>query len=154
MDIEDVLKKTLEELLIKLQVEYTKIQISEEPDNEYAINIESEDPSILIGYHGLNIQALQHILKVLCWQKCNDQNFNIRLDVDDYKKRQEENVINLANRKIDQVRQNGRPQHLPPMSAYFRKKIHTLCMGAGYEDIETISQGDDDLRHIVIKAKN
>ena len=80
--------------------------------------------------------------------------YNIFLDIDNYRKRQEENVIALAERKIESVRQNGRPQHLPPMSAYFRRQIHTLCMNTGYEDIETLSQGEDDRRHIIIKLKN
>lgn len=153
MDFEDILKETLEELLANLKVEYSKITINEE-EGEYEINILSETPSMLIGYHGLNIHALQHILKVLCWKKCNDKEFNITLDVDGYRKRQEENIIALANRKIDKVRENGRPQHLPAMSPYFRKKIHTLCMGVGYEDVETLSEGDGDRRHIVIKSKN
>ena len=153
MDKEDILRELLEELLKRLEFDYNKILINEE-DGEFEINIESDSPSLLIGYHGLNIQALQHVLKVLCWQKCENESFTIKLDVDGYRARQEENVLALANRKIEKVRQNGRSQHLPPMSPYFRKKVHTLCMGVGYEDVETLSQGEGERRHIVIKARS
>lgn len=154
MDTEDLLKEVLQELLKKLGVEYKKIVVNEDEKDSYLLNIQSDNASLLIGYHGENIQALQHILKVLAWQKSGNEHFNILLDIDDYRKRQEENVINLTERKIDIVRRTGRSQMLPPMSAYFRRKVHLHCMGAGYEDIETESQNDGDRRHIVIKLKS
>lgn len=154
MDIEDVLKETLEEILKKLGTSYTKILISEDEKDSYVVNIKSDEPSLLIGYHGENIQALQHLLKVLVWKKCETEKFNILVDIDDYRKRQEENVIAMSQRKVDAVRKTGRKQILPPMSPYFRRKIHLYCMGAGFDDIETASEGEGDRRHIVIKLKS
>lgn len=154
MDIEDVLQETLEEILKKLGTSYTKILISEDEKDSYVVNIKSDEPSLLIGYHGENIQALQHLLKVLVWKKCETEKFNILVDIDDYRKRQEENVIALSQRKVDAVRKTGRKQILPPMSPYFRRKIHLYCMGAGFDDIETSSEGEGDRRHIVIKLKS
>ena len=153
MDIEDELKETLEKLLHFLGTDYKKITVEEEEKDDYAINIESDNASMLIGYHGENIQALQHLLKVLVWKKCNNENFTILLDIDGYRKRQEETVINMTQRKVENVRRTGRPQALAPMSPYFRRKIHLYCMGAGFDDIETISQGEGDTRHIIIKLK-
>jgi predicted RNA-binding protein Jag len=60
----------------------------------------------------------------------------------------------MAERKIEATRKSRRPQILPPMSPYFRRKIHMLCMGAGYNDIETISEGTGDRRHIILKLKS
>ena len=154
MDIEDVLKETLEEILKKLGTSYTKILISEDEKDSYVVNIKSDEPSLLIGYHGENIQALQHLLKVLVWKKCETEKFNILVDIDDYRKRQEENVVALAQSKVDAVGKTGRKQILPPMSPYVRRKIHLYCMGAGFDDIETTSEGEGDRRHIVIKLKS
>lgn len=153
MDLEDVLQETTKELLNKLGIEYTEIDINEEDKDSYNINIKSENSSILIGHHGNNIFALQHLLKVLAWKKINNEHFNILLDVDDYRKRQEENVLSLAERKIESIRRTGRPESMPPMSPYFRRKIHMLCMSAGYNDIETISEGEGDRRHLILKLK-
>ena len=154
MDIEDILKETLEELLTKLEVEYSKIEITEEEKGSFDINIKSENPSLLIGHHGDNIQALQHILKTLVWKKVKNEQFNIMVDVDNYRKRQEENVLNLAERKIEYIRKSGKSQKLPPMSPYLRRKVHMLCMSPGYDDIETISEGEGDRRYIIIKLKS
>ncbi len=154
MDIQETLKETLEEILKKLHLEYTEIHITEEENNNFLINVNTENPSHMIGYHGDNIHAIQHILKTLCWKKCNSNMFNILLDVDEYRKRQEENVVKLAQKRIENIRRNGRTQHLPPMSAYLRRKVHLHCMNAGNEDIETFSTGEGDRRHIVIKLKS
>lgn len=154
MDLTDTLKETLEELLKKLGVDFSKIIINEEEKETYSVNINSENPSLLIGYHGENIQALQHLLKTLVWKKYNNEQFNIILDIDDYRKRQEDNVLNMAKRKIEITRKTGRPQTLPPMSPYFRRKVHMLCMGSGFEDIETESNGTGDQRYITLKLKN
>lgn len=154
MDMDDILKETLTELLDKIGVEYNKIEIDEDENGGYLVNVKSENPSLLIGYHGENIQALQHLLKVLSWKKSGTENtYNILLDVDDYRKRQEDNVLALTERKISMLRSSGRPQTLPPMSPYFRRKVHMYCMGAGYEDIETESKGENDQRHIILKLK-
>ena len=154
MDLEEKLKEILEELLIKLHADYTRITIEEEEKDSYILNIESDNPSLLIGYHGDNIQALQHILKVLAWKKCGNERFNILLDIDDYRKRQEENVIKLAERRIEDARHTGRPQSLPPMSPYFRRKVHLHCMGAGLDDVEPYSEGTGEQRHLIIKLKS
>ena len=69
MDLEDSLKEILEEILKRLEVDYSKIEIIEEEKDSYFINIESDSPSLLIGYHGDNIHALQHLIKTLVWKK-------------------------------------------------------------------------------------
>lgn len=153
MDIEETLKDILEDLLKRLEIDYSKIEVSKDEDT-YFINISSENPSLLIGYRGTNIQALQHVLKVLAWKKCENEQFNILLDIDEYRKRQEENALSFAERKIEGARRFKKPQRLPPMPAYLRRKIHMLCMGAGYEDIETLSEGEGEERHIIIKLKS
>ena len=153
MDIEETLKETLEAILVRLGTEFTRINITEDEKDEFNINIETDEPSILIGYHGDNIQALQHLLKVLVWKKSNNEQFNIIVDIDGYRQRQEENVINLTQRKVEAARKFGRPQKLPAMSPYFRRKVHMHCMGAGFEDIETFSEGTGDHRRVIIKLK-
>lgn len=154
MDIEEILKEITETVLQKLGTEYDRIAVIEEENNEFLIKIDSDNPSLLIGYHGENMLALQHVIKVLAWKRCPDKNFNILLDVDDYRKRQEESVLSFAKRKIENVRKTGRQQILPPMSPYFRRKVHLYCMEPGNEDLETLSQGEGESRHIVIKLKD
>ncbi len=154
MNIEETLEELLTEILKKLGTDFKKVTVEEEENRNFTINIESDNPSLLIGYHGDNIQALQHILKVIAWKKLQNEQFNIIVDIDNYRKRQEDNVMALAERKVDAVRKTGRKQVLPPMSSYFRRKVHLMCMESGFEDIETYSEGDGDRRQIIIKLKS
>ena len=142
MDTAEILQETLEDLLNRLEVEYTKVEVNEEEAGIFELNITGDNPSLLIGHHGETIQALQHMLKTLAWKKCGNEQFNIVVDVDNYRKRQEENIMSLAERKIEYVRKTSRPQKLPPMSPYLRRKVHMLCMSPGYDDVETLSEGE------------
>lgn len=156
MDLEEIISEALKDLLKHLDIKYTKIEISKEDDKDtYILDIKSEDQNLLIGYHGQNLQSIQQVLKTIVVKKAKDNTaFHIVLDIDGYRKRQEENAINLADRKISVLRRSHRPQSLPAMPAYFRRKIHLHLMGPGYEDIETNSIGEGEDRHIVLKLKS
>lgn len=149
--METLIQETLEELLKRLSTPFRKIRIEKRDDSTWRVNIESEEPSLLIGHHGENITALQNVLKTIIWRK-TDGDCNIILDIDDYRKRQEENVIRLAERKVEMVRKSNQSQPLPAMSPYFRRIVH-LYLSEKFKDIETESVGEGDFRHITIKPK-
>lgn len=149
--MEKTIKKIIEELLVKLEADFNKVSIKEE-DGIYKINIESDNPSLLIGHHGETIYALQNLLKTLAWKKSKGEEFNILVDIDGYRKRQEENVINLADRKAKKVLETGAVESLPPMSPYFRRVVH-LYLKENFKGLETESSGEGDLRKVVIKLK-
>jgi spoIIIJ-associated protein len=150
MDI--IIRENLEEILQKLSTPFRKIRIEKIDNNTWRANIESEEPSLLIGHHGENIFALQNILRTIIFRK-QTEDFNVVVDIDDYRKRQEENVIKLAERKVETVRQTGKKQSLPPMSPYFRRLIHVHLAQNDFSDIETQSQGEGDYRYLTIKPK-
>jgi spoIIIJ-associated protein len=151
--MDTIIRETLEDILQRLSTPFRKIRIEKKDDNTYRANIESEEPSLLIGHHGENIFALQNILRTIVFKK-QDGDYNVVIDVDDYRKRQEENIIKMAERKVETVRQTGHDQALPPMSPYFRRLIHIHLAQTGYGDVETESVGEGDYRHLTIKAKN
>jgi spoIIIJ-associated protein len=149
--MDTLLQEILEDLLKRLETPFRKIKIEEKEPGHFRVNIESEEPSLLIGHHGENITALQNVLKAILWKKEPDFQ-NVVLDVDDYRKRQEENVIKLAQRKAETLEKNSYPQSLPPMSAYFRRIVH-LYLAEKFPHIVTESRGEGDLRHITLKLK-
>ena len=151
MDI--LIQETIEQILTKLCTPFRKVRIEENGDSVYRVNIESEEPSLLIGHHGDNIFALQNILRTIMWSKKPEEKFNIVVDVDNYRKRQEENVINLAERKVETLRKSDETQSLPPMSPYFRRLVH-LHLAEKYKDIVTESVGEGDFRYLTMKLKD
>ncbi len=149
--MDTLIQETVEEILTRLSTPFRKVRLEKNGDNTFRVNIESEEPSLLIGHHGENIHALQNIVKTILYRK-ESGDFNVILDVDNYKKRQEDNVLNLADRKIETLRKTGEKQSLPPMSPYFRRLVH-LHIAEKYDDIETESIGEGDFRYLTMQKK-
>ena len=155
--MEDLIQETLAELLKNLGVPFRKFRVNIDKNHPsgsvvYRIDIDSDEASTLIGYHGETIYALQHLLKTLIWRKTNENVFVI-LDVDGYRKRQEESVLAMAIRKVETARKTMEKQFLPPMSPYFRRVVHMALAGKEYGDIETESIGEGDDRAVTIMVK-
>ena len=156
--METTIQELIEEILNRMNTPFRKIKIDKR-DDTYRINIESEEPSLLIGHHGDNIFALQNLLKIMIWNKQPGEQsehtegaIKIFVDVDDYRKRQEENVIKLAERKAETVQKTQQAQALPAMSPYFRRVVH-LHLAEKFAELVTESAGEGDYRHIMIKPK-
>lgn len=150
--MELVIKETLEKLLEVLKVPFTAVKVTKDGPNAYYAEIDSENSSLLIGWHGETVAALQHILKCLLWKQGLDSKAQVIVDVDGYKRRQEENVIRMAERKAELAISSGKEIKLPPMSAYFRRKVHLhLANDPKYKNtITTESTGDGADRAIKI----
>lgn len=156
--MEDIMQETLAEILKNLGVEFRKFKVHVDKNHAsgvtlYRIDIDSDEAATLIGYHGETIHALQHILKTLVWRKTNENIF-IVLDVDGYRRRQEESVVALALRKVETARKTLQDQTLPPMSPYFRRIVHLELAKPSYKDIVTESIGEGDHRAVKIIVKN
>ncbi len=148
------IESTLSAILENLQLGFTKIVISEE-DEILRVDIESDDPSRIIGWHGETLNAIQHILKAIIRTKENlDRAPFIVLDVDGYRRAQEEKVCRMADQKADFVRRTGNRVALAPMSPYFRRIVHLyVANNENLQDLETESTGDGDYRQIVLRMK-
>lgn len=153
--MELLIKETLEKLLNILGISYTGIKITKEKEDVYYTEIETENSSLLIGWHGETIAAIQHVLKCLLWKQGVESKTQIIVDVDGYKKRQEESVVRLAERKADLAVSNQKEVILPPMNPYLRRKIHLhLADSDKYKDIVvTESVGDGTQRQVKILPK-
>jgi spoIIIJ-associated protein len=149
--MEEVIQTVVQDLLDRMCTTYKKVMITKDEEDEYIINIESDDSNILIGHHGENIYALQHILKTVLREKSEDKNIRVKLDIDNYRQRQEENILQIAERKVEMVRNTNQEQALLPMSPYFRRLIHMHLTKPEFNDITTESRGAGDYRKVVIK---
>lgn len=153
--LQSIIEKIANEMLEKLCVTITNVSVVETEENVYTVNIQSPEANYLIGFHGETIQALQTLLKILIWKnKKDDLPFTLKVDVDGYRKRQEENVVMMAEKKAELARRTMEDQFLPPMSPYFRRLVHMhFSETKEYSDIETESIGEGDHRQVKVHAK-
>lgn len=158
LTMEDLIQETLAELLKNMGIIFRKFKVtvdSSQPSGQrlFRIDIDSDEAATLIGYHGETIYALQHILKTLVWKKA-EENVFIVLDVDGYRKRQEESVVAMAMRKVEAARKTMQDQILAPMSPYFRRVVHMALAKPEFDDITTESVGEGEQRAVTIKVKS
>jgi len=71
------------------------------------------------------------------------------VDVDDYRKRHEARLAELARELAGRVLETGQEEELEPMNSYERKLVHDAV--SGVEGIETESRGLDPDRYVVIR---
>lgn len=157
--MELVIKTAAEDILAGLQVDEATVRVERLPQSEeeeleqYLVEISTTDAPLLIGRHGDNLQAFQHILKLIVGKKSQELNrrITILVDVDGYLKRKQEEAVELAVRRAQQVRSSGNPVRLPPMSGYLRRLIHLEFTKPEWEDIVTESMGERGYRAVVLK---
>lgn len=151
--METIIKNLLDELLVKMGIDFSSIRVIEEDSNEYYINIDSDQAKDLIGRHGATLQALQTLLLTML-KRQGEMGLNIVLDVDGYRKEQIENVKSLAERKVNFLRNSKKSQSLEPMSPFFRRVVHTYLSAEQFADIVTESTGNGSRRKVVLKLRN
>lgn len=122
----------------------------EKGKNQINLTIIGDKVSHLIGYKGKTIESFQSLLNAML-QREDEESAKVFVEVNDYKKRKEEKLKNLANKMANNVIKFRKPIRLEPMSAYERLIIHTEL--AKREDVETESQGEEPRRRVVIKKK-
>ncbi len=149
--MDDAIKEVVGELLNQMGITDAELKVSKDEENKILrVEIETDDSSLLIGWHGETINALQHLTKAILRNKELITDYFLVLDVDDYKLKQQENILSLAERKAETVRSSGVSQFLPPMSPFFRKLVHLNFTKPEYGDITTESLGEGDHRQVKI----
>ena len=125
------------------------LEIKKEEDG-VAIQLTTDEPGILIGYHGQALQALQLLIAMIGFKK-NGEWTRVLVNIGDYREKREESLTNMAKSLAQKVKFSGTSQSLPPMSSAERRIIHLALIDD--QEVETISESEGRDRHVVIKPK-
>lgn len=150
-----LIKDTLSALLTHLGLSFTNIAVDASDAQMIRVDVDSPEASRLIGWHGETINSLQHLLKAIIRAKEKlDRSPFIVLDVDGYRRVQEDKVRAIARQKAEFVRGKKTRVALPPMSPYFRRIVHLFVASeTDMQDLTTESIGEGDYRQIVLRLK-
>lgn len=147
------IQQALAGLMQHVALPYDGCTISEEADI-VRIDITTTEPSRIIGWHGETLSSLQHLLKAMLRTKDPTERTFMVLDVDGYRRAQEDKVRRIAEQKAEFVRRTGTRIALQPMSPYFRRIVHLYIANTPtMADLTTESIGLGDFRQIVLKLK-
>jgi len=121
-----------------------------EPENRYDISLQTADPSLLIGFHGETITALQAFLNQHFHSQFGEW-LSINVNVNDYNERRERSLYDLADSTVIQVLSTHRPYALPPLTPSERRLIHVYL--ANHPQVSTSSEGEGRSRTLIISPK-
>lgn len=143
------IKAVTEELLAKLTVSATVV-VSYEEDG-YRVQIETEEPGILIGYHGKNLESVQLLLRQILFKKLGAWS-PLFVSVGDYRERRAEQLKEMAFAAVQQVMEKNEEVILPELSPAERRTVHVLLQD--HPDAVSESTGEGRNRRLVIKPRS
>lgn len=118
--------------------------------DKITFQVHGEELGILIGKHGQTLDAIQYLTNLVANKEVR-RRCQIVVDVENYRSRREETLIQLAHRLGAKVRRTRQKIALEPMNAFERKIIHLALQNE--KNIKTDSEGQEPYRHIVIYYK-
>jgi len=150
MELEEV-KKIVEEILTKMNVGFDEILIDGNKPSSSCLLIKTKESGPLIGTKGANLSALNHLIKRIVSQKTGNNETKFFVDVNNYQERSSEELMSRIKSFSDKAKAFGLDVSLPPMSSYERMLVHSRL--AEDPELETVSEGDGENRHVVIRFK-
>lgn len=141
------IKEVVQEFFEKTTFE-VETEVLPQKEETIPINIQTQEPQILIGEGGQTLIEIQHLLKGILRRQIPEI-FFIDLDINDYKKKKSEYLKDLAKSTADEVSLTKKEKILPSMPAYERRIIHLAL--AGRADVTTESIGQEPERRLVVK---
>jgi spoIIIJ-associated protein len=102
----------------------------------------------LIGRRGQTLEAIQELLRCSL-QREFQRRARVKVDVEGYRSRRLERLLEKADEAIDAVLDTGEPERLEPMDVFERKAIHHRV--AEVEGLVSRSQGREPARRVIIE---
>ena len=108
---------------------------------------EKDSLGALIGRKGERLSALQHIVNLMLSRRMGTWT-RVLVDVEDYRGRRERQLVEVATRAAEHVRETGQMLQLEPMTALERRWVHLALRDM--DGIATQSIGEEPMRRVVV----
>jgi len=145
--IADVGIEHLKKLISYLSDSEISIEEFEGDEGEIILDVTGEDVGVLIGRHGRTIDALQSVVSAMTTKKTGIR-YPLSVDVEGYKHRRKQKVVEIARRAADRVRRTNRPVSLKAMTPHERRIVHMALVNQ--DGVTSTSEGSGSYRHVVV----
>ena len=152
----DFAGRTLRDLLMLLGLEGTEIaargpetpgdglgRVVQVFDISGATEEASDELGLLIGRRGETLGSLQYLLNVMVSRRSGDQDAVFGVDIEGYRRRREESLVEMAQRVAAEVRETGDVITLEPMPAAERRIVHLTLSEEPGVVTESVGRGSD-----------
>jgi spoIIIJ-associated protein len=143
---QEVLQKILSLIPVEASVEAEQLE-----EGRINLTINGDQSGLLIGRKGKTLDALQFIVNKIV-NKALDKKVDVVIDSEDYRRRREDSLTELAREMGDKVKKAGKAITTAPLNPHERRIVHlTLRDDPG---VETRSRGEGLLKRVVIVPKH
>lgn len=153
MNKQETVQAIIEGLIEKMGFSVTavKVVMTEAPQESFYCSLQVVDgQNFLIGQYGMNLAALQHLVRILVRKKFEEK-LEIIVDINDYFLEKKQLLEREAEQAMEAVLQNNVSITLRPMLPYERKIVHAFL--SLNEGIVTESIGLGDARRVMVHPK-
>ena len=137
----DLTKGLLERMGVETEVEgFLK-------EGNLCLEVKGDYEGVLIGKHGRTLESLQVLINRMVNKQLKNA-VRVVLDIDDYRKRREDSMANIAYRMGERAKRTGHSLTVGPFNAHDRRIIHLTLK----EDpsLRTESLGEGELKRVKI----
>ncbi|WP_306484435.1 RNA-binding cell elongation regulator Jag/EloR [Anaerococcus sp.] len=140
-------KDLLEKILLAMHFEDVTV-IGNLEDNiiKLEAKVSEKDTGIAIGKAGSTLDAIELIIRKAIDSRRN--NVRINIDINSYKKRRDEKIIDLAADTARKVQRSKKSWNLRYMNSYERRLAHEEI--SKYPNVSSHSEGNDPKRYVVV----
>lgn len=124
----------------------TKIS-AEKKGDDIVLNIEGNNPGILIGPKGKTLEALEFIINKAV-NKASEKKVRVIVDAENYRQRREEFLERLAFRMGEKAKKTGKTVTIDPISPHDRRIVHLALKGDSH--LQTKSNGEGFFKGVFI----
>jgi spoIIIJ-associated protein len=154
---EDLAEKLTQEILSRMKLRGFRCEArSIFPDNSedepsIYVDVQMErDEDLLLGHQHEGLNALQTVVQTM-WSHQTKSSLRVNVDVNGYRARREQQLINMARRLAARVAESGKTITLEPMPPNERRIVHIALRDEASVYTESTGQGGE--RKVQIKPK-
>lgn len=140
---------TLVNLFKNMELE-ALIEMKRRNENEISYVINSSENPLLIGKNGKTLENIQFYIRNIV-NSYSDERFIVLVDIGGYRANRKKQIEILATKTAKEVARTRIEVKLESMNAYERRIVHTKL--SDWRDVSTVSEGEGQDRHLVIKPK-
>lgn len=131
--------------------EQATVEVKEETAERILLEIRGDKTGLLIGKRGQTLDALQFLVNKMV-NRPGDSAKRIEVDMEQYRKRREQALRNMAVRLGQKVKKKKKPITIEAMNAHDRRIVHLTLKND--RALETKSVGKGEMRKLVIHPVN
>ena len=148
--VEENVKEFLKSVFHAMDMAVEIIVKVNEEEKLIEVELKGDDMGVLIGKRGQTLDSLQYLVSLIVNKESTDY-IRVKVDTENYRKRRQDTLENLAKNIAFKVKRTKRTVSLEPMNPYERRIIHSALQNDKF--VTTHSEGDEPFRHVVVTLK-